>query len=226
MSATALQQAALNFANALCALIVACFRFRESDDETKEDAPSTKNEKKAKWPSSFGAWVKQWNENSEQAQGFVGEILRNVSAIKWAPEKIDLMWCGAPDMEEQATSDDSASLVRNVFASNLGFTGDLVLRGNTNVGPKVETSAPPAKKGRPKKEAAAPAEKAAEVTFDDVNAAAKELAEKLGERETVRAIIAKFGSPKIAENDPKKFPAILEALKNYSETTTDDTNDF
>jgi hypothetical protein len=212
-----IQKLAANFTDALVALLLAIFR----GSGAAESKPG-KSEPKTKFPSNFSTWSKAWAERSEKAKEFVGEVIANASCTSWNPEKIDLLVMGSPDFEKQATSQDGVELIRRVFAEDFGFDGAILVRGNSAPGPDMEAAdkAPPKKSGRSKAKA--------EVTIEQVQQACKELADKIGDKEPVKAIVAKFGSAsgKVKETDPKHYPAILEAVANYSETTTAENDEF
>ena len=201
-----LDQATKNFTVALVDLIGAVMG-------TSEVVTEVKGAKADTWPKSFSAFLKSLPESDKNSS--TGQLLKNCSCVCWSDTKVDLLVMPtAPGGSIEVSAEDIDD-VKDLLNSELGFCGEILLRPSVNIGAPADK-----KVGRPKKTESVEEQKAIEITPEELKRECVNLAQKLGNRDIVLGLLKKFGATKIDEIPKDKYPVVLNAIKNYQETTT------
>ena len=211
-----LEKATLNFANALTELIQSCVadatqnRKRTSTEKTDtsvvyEDLETPEKEEVA-FPENFLEFL-QMLPVSDRKSALVSALNKCVCE-QWDTARIIFKpmdksaQLGAKDIEE----------LKALLKAEIGFTGALCCLDFIDTDSVVNR-----KPGRPKKDKSV---EDTEITPDELKRECVKLAQKLGDREKVLGVLQLFGATRIDDLPKEKYPAILNAIKNYEETTT------
>jgi hypothetical protein len=217
-----LDQATKNFALALSDLIAATIAGDEAQVTEPTEVKEVKGAKADKWPKSFSVWFKTLPE-SDQASA-TGQLLKNCSCTHWACDTIKLIVMPTQLSGSAAISEEDIQDVKDLLGSELGFNGDLTIMPSSNLGAQAEKKTTRTKKAESMAQPETP-----EITPEQLKQECLALAQRLGNRDIVLGILKKFGASKIDEIAKDKYPTVLNAVKNYQETTTAagvDANEF
>jgi len=202
--------AAENFTKALVDLIEAISGNVSASKVTEE---ATEETEEKEWPDNFSSFRKAWIKAvGDKAEGFAGSVFGNASCLEFTPEKIEMVLLGDPAFEASAMGKEGKAAVLAELREHLGFEGELVIRGSGPTSAKGKATSPKGKAGASKTEVV--------ITAEQVAKACMELAVKLDSKEKVVEVLKRFGGTSAKQIDKSKYPAILDALTNYSETTT------
>jgi hypothetical protein len=206
-----LDEAAKNFTKALIDLIQAITQKTEAvTPEVVEDTAAPA------WPKSFSAFYKGLPESDKATA--TGQILKDSSCTCWTPKKITLLVMPNTTSGANGVSESDIEDVKGLLSGELGFDGEISLSvANANAVPAEK------KAGRPKKVENVVGDY--QITAEELKKECVALAKKLNNKTVVIELLKTFGGTKIDEIDKAKYPALLNAVKNYKETTTSDGSD-
>lgn len=199
------KQATKNFSIALTDLIEAVV---EKYISAKTNAILGKNEEKGgetvTWPKTFSVFFKGLSDSDKAT--IPGQILKDSSCTCWTPNKITLLVMGASESGAKGVSEENIEDIRELLKGELNFDGELTV-SVTQTGKKAVAGRPP------KKETTT-------ITIDMLKQACVSLSKKLNNKQVVLDLLAEHGGSKISEIPESNYPALMNAIENYGETTT------